>query len=116
MMATENTRSFFDTIGLDYTAKALAETKARKQEELILELFMKERAYLSPDFVWMVTGLFNMDVPLTSVRRAITNLTDQGHLIKSNKKTMGRYGKPQYCWVYKEYHAEEKTIFNWEDK
>jgi predicted transcriptional regulator len=37
-------------------------------------------------------------VPITSIRRAITNLTQKGILIKSEVTKMGRHGKMNYCW------------------
>ena len=37
-------------------------------------------------------------VPLTSIRRAITNLTFPGSLVKTNVKTTGPYGRPEYYW------------------
>ena len=37
-------------------------------------------------------------VPITSIRRAITNLTQKGILVKSEVTKMGRHGKMNYCW------------------
>lgn len=34
--------------------------------------------------------------PLTSIRRAITNLKNDGLLVKTNEKSIGRYGYPEY--------------------
>lgn len=36
--------------------------------------------------------------PITSVRRALTNLTNANILIKTNTKVTGTYGKPVYTW------------------
>lgn len=74
------------------------EDKARTQEELILGYF--EKYYyvkMSPSQVQRNLGLER--VPITSIRRAITNLTDKGFLRKTSKKVMGMYGRKEYCWA-----------------
>lgn len=40
-------------------------------------------------------------VPLTSIRRAITDLTYEGKLIKTSEKKKGIYGKPEYVYALK---------------
>lgn len=42
------------------------------------------------------------NTPLTSVRRAITNLTNAGLLKKTNLKKRGVYGRPEGCWILAE--------------
>ena len=37
-------------------------------------------------------------VPITSIRRAITDLTEKGLLSKSDVMKLGRYGKMNHCW------------------
>ena len=37
---------------------------------------------------------------ITSIRRAITDLTSEGKLEKTEIKRMGPYGKQTYCWKY----------------
>ena len=37
-------------------------------------------------------------VPITSIRRAITNLTTKGTLTKCDIMKAGRYGKMNHCW------------------
>ena len=46
----------------------------------------------------MVHKAFNNVWPLTSVRRAITNLSSDGELVKTNDKVTGIYGKPEHLW------------------
>ena len=41
------------------------------------------------------------DAPLTSVRRAMTNLTKDGLLEKTELKAEGIYGRPEHFWKYK---------------
>ena len=66
-----------------------------KQENYILAFFKHEQEPMSPS---MVHKAFNNVWPLTSVRRAITNLSSDGELLKTNDKVTGIYGKPEHLW------------------
>ena len=71
--------------------------KAQSQEELILDNMRGIGWGLwSPSLVWEV--MFNYNVPITSVRRALTNLTDSGDLVKTEKQVKGPYGRPEFQW------------------
>jgi hypothetical protein len=72
------------------------EQKAKHQERIILWCFNSLKKPLSPSKVHEVVSLQN--TPLTSIRRAITNLTKQGKLRKTNIKVQGKYGRQEYCW------------------
>ena len=37
--------------------------------------------------------------PLTSIRRAISDLTEKGLLHKTGRMSAGRYGKPEHVWT-----------------
>ena len=39
-----------------------------------------------------------MRAPITSIRRAITDLTNEGKLVKTNSLKKGNYGKKCHCW------------------
>jgi len=73
-----------------------SERKAHSQEELIITLFSKGE-YLSPD---EILDICNEDhnYPITSIRRALTNLTNKGLLVKTDRFKIGRYGKKTHTW------------------
>ena len=74
------------------------EERAITQEDRILEYFARNwHTEISPS---RVQRYLMPNVPLTSVRRAITNLTTQGRLERTEKKVDGAYGRPEYCWRY----------------
>ena len=75
----------------DYTKKA------ETQEELILKTFQRLK-YLTPSEAWKASGQ-EQKSPITSIRRAITDLTNSGALIKTEIKKDGLYGRPES--VYK---------------
>lgn len=78
-------------------------SKASTQDNDILEYFKKNEE-CSPSQVWKELREKELDrdgvttMPLTSVRRSITNLTKKGYLEKTTNKRKGIYGKPEYIW------------------
>ena len=69
--------------------------KAKKQEIRVLELF-KKCPKLSPSEVYNDYPI--QRTPLTSIRRAISNLKNQGILQKLKEKKDGLYGRPEYYY------------------
>ena len=76
--------------------------KSNKQEDLILELFkLNPKLELSPFEVQTVLKRFNvLRVPITSIRRAITDLTNNSKLVKTTTRKLGPYGRDSFCWKY----------------
>ena len=75
----------------DFRRKTLA------QDHLVLEFFKKHpNETFTPSQV--LHRLFAENVPVTSVRRAMTNLTDRGKLEKTTEQRKGPFGRPEYCW------------------
>lgn len=90
--------SYHNTTGERGDDLARYETKASTQEDRILEYFRRNwHTSISPSRVqrYVMPG-----APLTSVRRAITNLAKRGRLVKTDRKVDGPYGRPEHCWRY----------------
>lgn len=85
--------SYFNTTKESGKHLEMFTVKAKNQEEQILEL-MKLYKKLSPSDV---QKYFN-NYPLTSVRRALTNLSNKGKLIKTDEKKKGIYGREEFIW------------------
>lgn len=89
--------SFHNTIDVSGQQLIDFEQKAQTQEDLILDCFKQyNKIDLTPDEVLDLCRFEN--TPITSIRRAITNLTKQGKLIKTNIQRKGKYGKLTYAW------------------
>ena len=60
--------------------------RAASQEEIILDLFKRNpNFHMTPfDIQEALTNLYDLDAPITSVRRAITDLTTEDRLIKTD--------------------------------
>ena len=87
--------SFYNTI--HETGNTLKEShrKVRSQEGKILNYFLMYGTPLSPS---MILQKMNLNCPLTSIRRAFTNLTIDNKLIKTDEYTIGDYGKREHLW------------------
>jgi predicted transcriptional regulator len=86
-------KSFHNTTNESGNQLEIFTEKAKKQESEILSLMMLYKE-LSPSDVWK----YFQNYPLTSVRRAITNLTNQGFLEKTQNKKIGVYGRSEFVW------------------
>lgn len=87
--------TFYNTIGenLDELSNSIA--KCKTQEAKILKCFHYYETSLSPS---MVLNMTKLRCPITSIRRAMTNLSNEGKLIKTDKKVKGLYGKQEHLW------------------
>ena len=73
--------------------------KAMTQQKRIVELFKANKGKeLTPPEV--LNELFSSSTPLSSIRRAITDATNEGELIQTSSKKKGLYGVNNYCWKY----------------
>ena len=73
--------TFYNTIEETPDELAESQAKAKTQGEKILDCFYSYDEPLSPSMVLARSGL---NCPITSIRRAMTNLSDEGHLQKTN--------------------------------
>ena len=87
--------SYYNTIEEVGSALTESNKKTRKQEDLIYSLFVKRNQPLSPSMVLNECGL---NCPITSIRRAITDLTKSGRIVKTDLQVKGMYGKAEHLW------------------
>lgn len=74
------------------------------QNDKVLQWFLRHPGEWSPSQVWVLTNMKAEGVPLTSIRRAITDLSDPrngGYLVRTETMRQGLYGKPEGCWRVK---------------
>lgn len=96
------TETFYNTTGLTGLELKQAAEDTKKQNAVILTIFRECAAdkYVSPHYVKAVLDArTSKEALITSVRRAITTLCQQGVLTKSDKASlMGAYGVRCYGW------------------
>jgi len=95
---------FHNTTKEEGAALEDASRKAEGQDQLVLDLFVSRAKFnraLAPSTVHKILvqrHALDSHTPLTSVRRAITNLTNRGLLVRTNEKQKGPFGRPEYLW------------------
>ena len=86
---------YYNTTNLKGDQLKKSQKKTVSQEQKILEIFNNHQIPLSPTDIF---SNFFKNTPLTSIRRALSNLTKDGKLEKISKKKIGSYGKLEHCW------------------
>ena len=76
-----------------------SQAKTETQEDRVLKIFnlVPERP-MGPNMVMKMYNNHFTSTPITSIRRAMTDLTIQGKLIKHDQMEMGGYGKMEHTW------------------
>lgn len=73
--------------------------KANSQEQMILAIFKESpRAKFTPEAVLKKLQAVHLNYPITSIRRAMSNLKDDGYLVKTTDKAKGDWGKKVHLW------------------
>lgn len=76
---------------------AQAEAEAQSQQDTVLAIFrFQPLREMSPFQVWVEYD--HPLVPLTSIRRAISNLTKDGYLVRTASQRVGPYRRKEYLW------------------
>ncbi len=108
-MGDIETVNFHNTIELTGHALTQAESKARSQQDFFMQYF---KCY--PD-AWKTPFEIQKDVlpnaPITSVRRAMTNLTDAEKLRKTHVKIIEKHGALNHKWRLKNEKPEQRKLF-----
>ena len=92
--------TYFNTTKLKGKNLAEAQSQTYNQEQVISLYFTQNpKAELTP---FQVNMAILRNAPITSVRRAMTNLTKNGVLEKLEIQRPGKYGKPNHLWRLKQ--------------
>ncbi len=86
---------YFNTTHSTHPELTQYESKAVSQEARILDYFKTYEAQKTPS---NLLSLFGGKTPITSIRRALSNLTAQGELVKTEHQVLGPYRRPEYVW------------------
>jgi hypothetical protein len=99
-------KSFFNTIRLNSDELEKAHARAASQEQLVAAIFRANPGRkISPSQIQTLIGAkYGRHCPLTSWRRAFSNLTADGVLTKcpTSDRIPGQYGLPEHTWQYNE--------------
>ena len=86
-----------------------SEEKTQSQEDIIYHNLLRDGyTWFTAEQVWR--KYFNESTPLTSIRRAITDLCAKGKLEKTDDMTIGMYGKRvHYYRIHKQLELQWKA-------
>lgn len=92
--------SFYKTTPLDPQTLREAVVQAASQEAAILAIFQRLRAPMTPSMVQRLTDAAGKRWPLTSIRRAMSDLAreDGAPLVKTDQLLNSPFGRPEHCW------------------
>ena len=89
------TKHYFNTNRVDQITERLEASKNLRQEDQLYCLFRLEKK-LTDSEAW---SKFTQSVPLTSIRRGMSNLMREGMLEKTTQTKLGIYGKPECYYI-----------------
>lgn len=73
----------------------------KKQSKRVESIIRENGAGMTPPELHRVYESIYTQVPITSIRRAMTKLTDEGVLTMTGEKRMGDYNKTNFVWSLK---------------
>ena len=102
--------SYYNTTNLAGTKLKKEELKTLTQNTQILHVFRADDTLARTPFdvQKILKDNYDLDYPITSVRRSITNLTNDRYLVKTRAKSRGKYGKFNYTWMTAEGYEQIK--------
>lgn len=103
--------TFYNTIHETGKALETSKEKAKSQDQRITTYFKSNtEVLLTPS---EVRGyVFGNSIPVTSVRRSMTNLTKSGILEKTSLMRKGDYNKMSHCWKLNDNLKPQLNIFD----
>lgn len=85
---------YYNTNGLNAAEKKEATKRTKIQQEVVKTIFLKHKKMTASE----CHKIFNQNVPITSIRRAISDLKSEGILIKTDVTKDGLYGAPEHIY------------------
>ncbi len=89
---------FHNSVGLAGDELSRAISQAKTQEERLVFLFELHGKSMTPFEAHTLYIKYYPECPVTSIRRAMTNLTKSGRLIKTGEQIKEQYGTLNSRW------------------
>ena len=97
-MSKPTDTKFYNTVNLTGKERDEALIRVETQADRILELFRGEPAGLTHAELRTIYIALHEEIQVSSVYRAVSDLTDSGFLVKTDAKRMGKHGVVNYVW------------------
>ena len=91
--------NFFNETGIDSKELDVLNGTAKNQNERIYVIMKQTGKKYTPFQLHTEYSRKYSAIPLTSIRRAMTVLTEQGKLKKLDKQKAERFGKRNFLWI-----------------
>ena len=102
-------KTYHNTLNETGNQLLYSKARARSQQERILAFFCcYPGQYFTP---FDIQRRVLPGAPITSIRRAITNLQQAGQLDKTGIMVMGDHGKNNHCWKLKALGQKQMRLF-----
>jgi Fe2+ or Zn2+ uptake regulation protein len=93
---------FFNTTSESGATVKQFTVKAESQNKRVVRILTEAGTHLSPSEVWArYCKYYNAKTPITSIRRALSDLTKNGVIEMVYVKKIGLFGRPTYQWRVK---------------
>lgn len=114
-------KAYYNTSNLSGRDLLQAVQKAKGQNEAIFLYYLNKREAFSPSEIMAKMKQAGYDWPITSVRRAISTLCKEGHLVNTMEQVKGMYGSPENRWIinanrYPSQQGTQANLFNQDQK
>jgi predicted transcriptional regulator len=93
--------TYYNTTNLKGEELAAAQAQTRTLEQNVYEILFLANRPLGASEVMERLNHFNKRPPITSVRRAISNLKKSGQVERADHQIIGPYGRREYAWTLK---------------
>jgi len=95
--------SYYNTTAIKDTDLIKAyEEKAKTQKDLVLDVFKSrsDREYTPFEVREFLigAGCIHPNTPITSIRRAVTDLANEGLIERTGGKKLEAFGRMNFCW------------------
>lgn len=97
----KNSNTYFNTTDQDINYVNKRKAKNKTQEVLVYDLFKSHTTLTASEVLTAseTLNLFSNKVPITSIRRAISNLQKEEKLVKTTDTKTGIYGAPEHYYT-----------------
>lgn len=93
------TNLFYNTINIHGVELNNSIVQVKKQNDRIYQILKQANKKLTPFDVHKIYDQLFKVTPITSIRRAMTQLTSDGKLIKLSEMKDEIFGKPNHYWI-----------------
>jgi hypothetical protein len=104
-------QEYFNSTNQNQKTVDAREKTNKNQNELVAQIFREHPKKMTPfEVCELFEKYYQKTVPITSIRRAITRLTEACILSKLNSRKQGNYGRENYTWIINT-HQTQLNIF-----